>query len=91
MVRGYHVYCDVWNATKGDRLSCQRERSNLHDRFAVAVVQNGIIVGHIPQNISAVNDFFYNMVGLYIVKLYTGYRLYSRDLSQVNDEKLYLN
>ena len=21
MVRGYHVYCDVWNATRGDRLS----------------------------------------------------------------------
>ena len=31
--------------------------SNLHDRFAVAVVQNRIIVGHIPQNISTIMTF----------------------------------
>ena len=25
MVRGYHVYQDIWNATVGEELYCQRE------------------------------------------------------------------
>ena len=56
--RGYHVYHDLWDAAIGERLSCQRERSILYDRFAVSVVKNGVIVGHIPRKISAVSLIF---------------------------------
>ena len=56
-VRGYHVYKDVWEAALGQLLPCQREPGNIHDPYAVAVVETGVetlIVGHVPRAISSV-------------------------------------
>ena len=39
MVRGYHVYKDVWSAAVGQRLPCKQERDNPHDPYAVAVME----------------------------------------------------
>ena len=36
MVRGYHAYKDVWDATIGEQLPCQSEHGNAQDAFAVA-------------------------------------------------------
>ena len=58
MVRGYHVYKDIWVATDGEFLQCARETNNIHDPFAVAVLNNNIIVGHIPKKMSAVCSLF---------------------------------
>ena len=58
MVRGYHVYKDVWDAVVGDELQCIRETSNRHDPFAVAVVKNMIVVGHVPRKLSAMCSLF---------------------------------
>ena len=49
MVRGYHQYKEIWNASIGEGLECQRETGNLHDVFAVAVLKSGIVVGHVPK------------------------------------------
>ena len=38
MVRGYHSYKDIWAASLGEELPCQREPSNRSDRFAVTVL-----------------------------------------------------
>ena len=35
MVRGYHVYRRVWEASVGEELTCQRNRGNLVNPFAV--------------------------------------------------------
>ena len=37
MIRGYHVYRDIWAASIGEVLRCQREASNPTDRYAVAI------------------------------------------------------
>ena len=37
MVRGYHVYQHVWDASIHEELPCAREADNLRDPFAVAV------------------------------------------------------
>ncbi len=37
MVRGYHVYRDVWAASIGELLPCEREEGNASDRYAVAM------------------------------------------------------
>ena len=37
---------------------CQRENGNPADPFAVAVVKNGVTVGHIPWKISSVCSLF---------------------------------
>ena len=38
MVRGYHIYKDVWDATLHKDLVCMRELSSLCDPFSVAVL-----------------------------------------------------
>ena len=40
MVRGYHVYRDIWVAAVGEELSCVRETDNHQDPFAVAVARS---------------------------------------------------
>ena len=37
MVRGYHVYEDIWSAVVGEELPFKRERTNTADPFAVSV------------------------------------------------------
>ena len=47
-VRGYHIYKDTWEVTVGEELECIREPTNSTDRYAVAVIKDGRIVGHLP-------------------------------------------
>ena len=54
VVRGHHVYKDVWTPSIGEVLSTTKERRNGHDRFAVAVTQDGTVVGHVPREFSKV-------------------------------------
>ena len=49
MVRGYHAYKDVWAAVHGEELSCQREVGNRFDSFAVAIMRDETVVGHVPK------------------------------------------
>ena len=48
MVRGYHVYRDIWSASLDEELVCAREPDNYSDLFAVAAVRSEVTVGHIP-------------------------------------------
>ena len=57
-VRGYNVYKDVWAAVIGEELVCQRERGNSCDHYAVAVIKEDVVVGHLPQKISRVSSLF---------------------------------
>ena len=54
MVRGYHVYQEIWDAALGEQLSCKREPGNRKDPFAVAVVRALVTVGHLPKKILSV-------------------------------------
>ena len=81
MVRGYHVYKDIWDAVVGDELQCIRETSNRHDPFAVAVVKNMIVVGHVPRKLSAMCSLFLRRNGCIMCRV-TGSRRYSGDLPQ---------
>ena len=48
-VRGYHVYKVVWKPTIGEKLQADQELGNEADKFAVKVVKNNEIVGHLPR------------------------------------------
>ena len=48
-VRGYHVNKDVWKPTIGEKLQADQELGNEADKFAVKVVKNNEIVGHLPR------------------------------------------
>ena len=80
-VRGYHVYKDVWDAAIGEELDCQRETCNSKDRYAVAVLSDGIIVGHLPRKISRSYSLFIRRGGSIVCRV-TGKRRYSADLPQ---------
>ena len=52
MVRGYHIYKDIWNSYIDEVLPCERERHNIHNPFAVAVKKGANVVSHLPHSIS---------------------------------------
>ena len=52
VVRGYHVSKDFRVTVDGEVLQYQQETSNRHDLFAVAILKDGITVGHVPRKIS---------------------------------------
>ena len=81
MVRGYHVYREIWIATVGEELSCVREVGNYRDPFAVAVVKSGVVVGHIPRKISSACSMFLRQGGTIDCRV-TGGRRFSEDLPQ---------
>ena len=57
-VRGYHVYNDIWAAAIGEELVCVREPTNMADRYAVAVLKQETIIGHLPRKILKVCSLF---------------------------------
>ena len=81
VVRGYHVYKDIWNAATGQILPCQCERGNVHDPYAVGVVERGVTVGHVPRAISSVCSLFLGRNGTIMCEV-IGARHYSIDLPQ---------
>ena len=80
-IRGYHFYKDLWNASLRDQLHCQRERSNDKDRYAIAVVHDGVVVGHLPRKISLVCSLFIKRGGSIVCEV-TDRRRHSADLLQ---------
>jgi len=81
MVRGYHIYQSVWEASVGERLNCIRQVGNHSDTFAVAVVKANDTVGHLPRKISSICSIFLRNGGAILCEV-TGSRRYSRDLAQ---------
>ena len=80
-VRGYHIYQEQWEAAIGEELECQRERGNAADAYAVSVIKEGVIIGHLPRRISRVCTLFIRRGGAIHCRV-TGRRRYSSDLLQ---------
>ena len=57
-IRGFYVYKDVWNPVVGETLNAEREKNNPADKYAVSVMKDGNIVGHVPRKISKTAAFF---------------------------------
>ena len=64
VVRGYRVYKKDWSPNIGDRFGVEVEETNLHDRYAVAVVVNDCITGYIPREISKAVYYFIKNNGM---------------------------
>ena len=48
------VYKDVWAASVGGLLQCEREAGNSKDPYTVAVQKDGLTVGHVLRTISCI-------------------------------------
>ena len=71
---------EQWEAAIGEELECQRERGNATDAYAVSVIKEGVIIGHLPQRISCVCTLFIRGV---IHCRVTGRKRYSSDRGSV--------
>jgi len=78
MVRGYHIYKDVWSAVIDEELLCKREDGNRFDPFAVAVCNGDIVIGHVPRKISSVCSLYIRRGGEIHCRV-TGSRRFSAD------------
>ena len=59
VVRGYHVYKEVWALAIGKEFVCHQDRGSDHDRHAVSVhEEEEDVLGHLPREISSVAFFF---------------------------------
>ena len=81
-VRGHHIYKAYWSPFKGEKLVCCQEKNNSHDPYAVAVMKEKMIVGHVPRKISAACSLFLDKEDTTITCTITGKRCYSSDLPQ---------
>ena len=81
VIRGHHIYKDVWEPIHGQILQCARERSNRFNPFAVSIVNSDEIMGHVPRRISAACALFLQHHGSIRCEV-TGDRRYSSDLPQ---------
>ena len=81
VVRGYHVYKDIWISAHGEELQCQHETGNVHDLYAVSVMRRGNIVRHVSRKISTLCNLFIRKGGR-INCVMTDNRQYSADLPQ---------
>ena len=80
VIRGHHVYKEIWTPTLGEMLSCRRETDNFHDWFAVAVMKGTDLVGHMPKKISTICSLFLRSGTLRCEVI--GSRQYSANLDQ---------
>ena len=75
------MYQAIWVAAVGEELACEREPTNSSDRYAVAVLKGGVIIGHLPRKISKMCSLFLRRGGS-ISCVVSGARRYSSDLPQ---------
>ncbi len=82
MVRGYHIYKEVWESNVGERLACETEQNNSFDMNAVAVIKSSYVVSHLPRKISLICSLFLRRSGCSINCEVISEKRYSRDLPQ---------
>ena len=80
-IRGLHVFKNIWTPAIGEQLSCKREIGNNKNQYAVAVLRDHTMVGHVPRKISAACALFLQREGS-IVSVVTGEHCYSHNLPQ---------
>ena len=52
VVRGFHVYKDIWTPVLIEVHPTQQEHGNPEDMYTVSILKDEIIVGNIPRNLS---------------------------------------
>ena len=51
-ITGYYHYRHLWTPQIDEELTCIHEVDNIYDEFAIAILKDGLIVGHVPRQIS---------------------------------------
>ena len=81
VIRGHDNYQRIWTPELGEYLVCEREATNVNDRYAVAVVKDHVIIAHLPRAQTKIYSLFLLRNGT-IDCVMIGSRRYSVDLLQ---------
>ena len=73
--RGYHAYMKIWNPVDGEVLVCMRETDNPHDKYAVCIIRNSYVEGHVPLGSSKTFSNFLSLPASTMLCIVTGKRL----------------
>ena len=73
-VRWYHAYMGIWTPKVGEK-KLKSEIENQHDKFAVAIVLEERIVGHVSKNLSKIFHQFLKIPNCTIGCKVTGKRV----------------
>ena len=52
VIRGHHIYKDIWTPFIGEQLDLQHELNNAYDRYAVTIIKKDEIVGRVPRELA---------------------------------------
>ena len=75
-VIGYHACMDIWTPKFGDENFCLKsENENEHKKFAIAIVLEERIVGHVPKNLRKIFHQFLKIPNCTIGWKVTGKRV----------------
>ena len=87
-VHGYHVYQAIWLAAIGEQLTFTRKTGNPTDCYAVAVIKDSAIIGHLPKNIPKICSLFLQRGGS-IQCTVSGPRIFNRSTTRRTGNNLY--
>ena len=73
--RGYHAYMKIWNPVDGEVLVCTQETDNPHDNYAVSIIRNSYVVGHVPLGLSKTFSNILSLPASTMLCIVTGERL----------------
>ena len=65
----------IWNPVDGEVLVCTRETDNPHDNYAVSIIRNSYVVGHVPLGLSKTFSNFLSLSASTMLCIVTGERL----------------
>ncbi len=69
VITGFHIYHNICTQKIDEELCCRCEPANPHDRFAVAVLKNETVVGHVPRHFAKTFNYFLKRVGSIVTKV----------------------
>ena len=73
--RDYHAYMKIWDPVDGSILVCTWETDNPHDNYAVSIIRNSYVVGHVPLGLSKTFSNFLSLPASTMLCMVTGKRL----------------
>ena len=65
----------IWNPVDGAVLVCMQETDNPHDKYAVSIIRNSYVVGHVPLGLSKTFSNFLSLPVSTMLCIVTGKRL----------------
>ena len=69
VIRGRHIYKQIWQLLVGEILTLEREECYNHEKIAVSLLKHATVLGHVPQSFRGCFDISSGMERPSLAKL----------------------